>query len=299
MKCPSCGYDNATESLTCNLCGMVLRRTVSEPVTDPQPAPTASDLPPGGGVTESIHVGEVPQWFLDATDKGGPHKYCLVCFPFDPLPLTREKPIVIGRSNDCGFVLPVGMVSRRHAEVYWNGESYEIRDLGSSNGTLVNGKKVSKLALKDGDTMDIGPYTITMKAYQGSIEDVKAAADGVEITTNFVHGEAAQPDSMFSGTVGQIKMEEVIQLIEFNKKTGTLEVKSGGKTGTFHFRDGQILDAAFHTSEGDMAVARLLSITSGKFQFKVGVPDCTQTLFEPTSKILLDALRKIDEFKAE
>jgi pSer/pThr/pTyr-binding forkhead associated (FHA) protein len=63
----------------------------------------------------------------------------------------------IGRSSECSLVLPSGSVSRRHARVVRQGPNYAIEDLGSSNGTFVNGERTEGLrVLKDQDEVKLG-----------------------------------------------------------------------------------------------------------------------------------------------
>ncbi|RZA02005.1 MAG: FHA domain-containing protein, partial [Proteobacteria bacterium] len=61
----------------------------------------------------------------------------------------------IGRDG-CQISLNDGNVSKRHAEVHWTEEGYVVKDLGSSNGILVNGDKVPSATLKNGDLLMIG-----------------------------------------------------------------------------------------------------------------------------------------------
>ena len=73
-----------------------------------------------------------------------------------------EQPkIVIGRSRDCDIQLADANVSRRHAELRQEGASYWIVDLGSTNGTEVNGKRVKRAKLQDGDKIMLGSTEIT------------------------------------------------------------------------------------------------------------------------------------------
>jgi hypothetical protein len=58
------------------------------------------------------------------------------------LPADAEGPIVLGRSRECDCVLPEPSVSRRHAELRRDGGRWLLRDLGSRNGTRVNGVRV-------------------------------------------------------------------------------------------------------------------------------------------------------------
>ncbi|HET7291331.1 MAG TPA: FHA domain-containing protein [Vicinamibacteria bacterium] len=62
----------------------------------------------------------------------------------------------IGRDPSNDLVLPDAMVSRRHAVVEWRGGQFFIRDCNSSNGSLVNGDRVSERGLRDGDLVAIG-----------------------------------------------------------------------------------------------------------------------------------------------
>jgi hypothetical protein len=67
-----------------------------------------------------------------------------------------DRAMRIGRSADNHVVIPDPNVSRHHAQIDANGESYVLRDLNSTNGTLVNGSKVVSHVLKAGDQVTIG-----------------------------------------------------------------------------------------------------------------------------------------------
>ena len=64
--------------------------------------------------------------------------------------------VSIGRDPSNDVVLPDAMVSRRHAVIEYRGSQYYIRDCNSSNGSLVNGDRVSERSLRDGDLVAIG-----------------------------------------------------------------------------------------------------------------------------------------------
>jgi len=67
-----------------------------------------------------------------------------------------EAPAVIGRLPDCAITLSDPQTSRHHAEIRYDDHHFCIVDLGSTNGTLVNGVQVREQALKDGDTILVG-----------------------------------------------------------------------------------------------------------------------------------------------
>ena len=71
-------------------------------------------------------------------------------------PLKPSREIVVGRSSDLDMVLVEDMVSRKHAKISTASARVMIQDLGSTNGTFVNGEKVKKARLKEGDRILIG-----------------------------------------------------------------------------------------------------------------------------------------------
>jgi uncharacterized RDD family membrane protein YckC len=64
--------------------------------------------------------------------------------------------VSIGRDPSNDVVLPDAMVSRRHAVIEYRGSQYFLRDCNSSNGSLVNGDRISERNLRDGDLVAIG-----------------------------------------------------------------------------------------------------------------------------------------------
>ena len=70
-------------------------------------------------------------------------------------PVTSRR-IVLGRSRECDISLPDSNVSRRHAELVQEGATYWLADLGSTNGTELNGERVDRAKLSDGDRITVG-----------------------------------------------------------------------------------------------------------------------------------------------
>ncbi len=64
---------------------------------------------------------------------------------------------VIGRREDCDLRIPVGDVSRKHCRLVRTDDGIRIEDLGSSNGTYVNGQRVQESELSAGDQVGVGP----------------------------------------------------------------------------------------------------------------------------------------------
>lgn len=72
-------------------------------------------------------------------------------------PLERGHALTIGRGEECDIALPDRQVSRLHARITWQDDHYQIEDMGSKNGTHVNGQEVAAepVALHDGDEIQI------------------------------------------------------------------------------------------------------------------------------------------------
>ncbi|MDR0965256.1 MAG: FHA domain-containing protein [Myxococcales bacterium] len=90
----------------------------------------------------------------------------------------RQLPIattgmVLGRGDGCDFQLMDAAASRRHAELSWTPRGLVLRDLGSGNGTQVNGERIfSDLVIQDGDRISIG---LTVIEIFDSIKSMAAA----------------------------------------------------------------------------------------------------------------------------
>lgn len=69
-------------------------------------------------------------------------------------------PLTIGRRPDNAVVLAEKFVSARHAVIRRDNGRYHVEDLGSSNGTRLNGRRVERAALKDGDIVQIGSFDL-------------------------------------------------------------------------------------------------------------------------------------------
>ena len=82
-----------------------------------------------------------------------------------------QDEIIIGRDANCDICIDSITVSRRHARIAKGPENYFVEDMGSINGTFVNGHWVSEKRLNTGDEISIGKYSL-----QISLEDDPATA---------------------------------------------------------------------------------------------------------------------------
>lgn len=76
--------------------------------------------------------------------------------------LTEPK-TVIGRKADAVLRIPTADVSREHCEMEVAGNEVTVRDLGSSNGTYLNGKRIAEARVMAGDKISVGPVTFIVQ----------------------------------------------------------------------------------------------------------------------------------------
>ena len=91
------------------------------------------------------------------------------------------EPFRIGRSQDCELWLGDDGVSRKHARIFQEGTSYLIEDTESANGTFVQGQRVSRQVLRDGDVIQFGPtavfrYTVTDESQESLLQQLYDAS---------------------------------------------------------------------------------------------------------------------------
>lgn len=70
---------------------------------------------------------------------------------------------VIGRGSDADITVDDTSISRRHVEILWDGTRAQVNDLGSTNGSLLNGNRVSKAPLPPDSVIDIGRTRIIFR----------------------------------------------------------------------------------------------------------------------------------------
>jgi hypothetical protein len=143
VYCPECGYQNPEAANYCARCGAYLRRD--------EHGETTLSLGPDE-VAEGAELGELRGPALVVRAGGG-----RAGESFEVAGLRT----LIGRSPDCHVFLDDVTVSRRHAEILRHDNRFEIRDLGSLNGTFVNRHRIESADLSADDEVQIGKYRMT------------------------------------------------------------------------------------------------------------------------------------------
>jgi diguanylate cyclase (GGDEF)-like protein len=83
-----------------------------------------------------------------------------------------KSEVVLGRSSECQFQVDDDGISRRHAKVCLAPDGkFQVVDLGSTNGTYLNGTRVDAAVLKDGDKIQIGSNTVVKFSLQDQLDE--------------------------------------------------------------------------------------------------------------------------------
>ena len=125
-------------------------------------------------------------------------------------PLRMNREIIIGRSSDLDMVLVEDMVSRRHARIACADQQITIEDLGSTNGTFVNGEKIKRTNLKEGDRVLIGTSILKVVQIDPNASIRKPPSEPAQRT-------GAQNRTM-SGQIDEIPLPDLLQLLGTSKK---------------------------------------------------------------------------------
>lgn len=215
-------------------------------------------------------------------------------------PLKGDKQLIIGRSSELDIVLVEDMVSRKHAKITMQAGKITIEDLGSTNGTFVNGEKVKSSRLKEGDRILVGTSILKL---------VKAGANAPELSDAQVKQNleqvaavqsARQTKTAMTGKIEEVPLPDLLQLFHTSKKNGVLVV-SGDMQGKIYLRQGKVYYAVIndnHDLGPQKSFNRIITWERGEFELRP--PDNEEfmtELDESTEHLLMEALRQLDEFR--
>lgn len=101
----------------------------------------------------------------------------------------------------------------------------------------------------------------------------------------------------FQGSLRELPLPDIIQLVAVSGKTGVFVLKNGGDSGKIFLRKGQIVHAAAGTLSGEQAVYELARWLQGEFVFTPATEPDTETIEKSNTNLLMEAARQIDEWK--
>jgi hypothetical protein len=101
----------------------------------------------------------------------------------------------------------------------------------------------------------------------------------------------------FQGSLDELPLPDIIQLVSVSGKTGVFDLRRGGRTGQIFLRDGQIVHAHTSRLDGDEAVYELATWSEGEFSFTQGQEPPQRSIDKSNTNLLMEAARRIDEWK--
>jgi hypothetical protein len=225
--------------------------------------------------------------------------------------IPEQGELTIGRGSESDITVAEDMVSRRHARLLIEPDNaIYIEDLKSTNGTFINGERIQRAALKEGDRILIGTSTLKLVAAQ------EEARPSRKITVDSLGFEALDspsaslvrtrvtgtphPLKTMEGVLGEIPLTDILQMFSTTKKSGVLKLEWNNRQASIYLKGGNIIYVAYHDlydMPARKALFRLLGLVEGKFsmlQF-TEPPEFADLINEPTEFLIMEGLRRSDE----
>jgi len=210
------------------------------------------------------------------------------------------REVWIGRAEDLDLVLDDARVSRKHARIVVDRGLYLIEDLGSTNGIFVNAHRVQRAVLREGDRIQIGTSLMKLVTSRGvrlnRLDHTMLLFPPAETEAGSTLREA---NNLFSGSIEEIPLFDLVQLLSTSKKSGVLEVQAAAGEGRLYLRLGHITYATIHENpelHPRKAVYRILAWQAGSFVLKpADGRQFERELKEQPEALILEAMRQLDE----
>ena len=218
-------------------------------------------------------------------------KPMLFCPPHPPLQLGPRDTVVMGRSRSCDLRLPGNDASRRHAEITGSAQGFTLFDLGSTNGTYVNGERVREHALQPGDQVEIGASLITFCQVGGGLENIDFECEDEKTTVV----ERPATGQVFEGDLAEVPPYAVLQILQMGGKSGLLGIEFEEGVGRLWLSNGAPVHAETKHHSGFDAAIAIASATVGRFTFQCHEEPPEFTIEASVTELLLEASRVLDE----
>jgi hypothetical protein len=211
-------------------------------------------------------------------------------------PVATEKQILIGRSSDLDMVLVEDMVSRKHARIAMQADQIWIEDLGSTNGTFVNGEKIKRARLKEGDRVLIGTSILKLIAGDAPREGMDAKRE----LESVAQARRTSQQRTMSGSIEEVPLPDLLQLFGTSKKSGVLVIRTEDDVGRIYLKKGIIAYAIINDLDDVLPIKslyRMLTWQKGNFDLDPAEErEFPNEMNASVQEILMEGMRQLDEF---
>ena len=195
--------------------------------------------------------------------------------------LVEGKPLFMGRDRDCQLVLEGSGISRKHARVQQDlSGKVVIDDMGSTNGTFVDGQRITQHLLVGGEHIQIGPDTVVKFELRSALEDNQKAA-------HIDHGMMDQSTGLHSRRHFLSRLRrDFVEVIRERQSISMIKLSVDGYSGIvdqFGYEGGEmilrrianLIQADLHSDDavarwGEKKISILLNNTSAKAAERIG-----------------------------
>ncbi|MHC4778572.1 MAG: HD domain-containing phosphohydrolase [Planctomycetota bacterium] len=199
--------------------------------------------------------------------------------------LEQGKELTGGRSEQCDMHMPAEGVSRKHFSVTGRDGKYFIADLGSSNGTLVNGQKIRVRGLREGDKIRVGFMDLE---FRGPDVPKRPPSDRFPFKADTTITKRIDEDEIGSAGEGEIDAARSREMLRTLYKVGNIINAESDRTKIFE----TIMDAVFSVFEANRGFLLLYDPETGLFERIVVRGQEGRADFNPSKTILLESVRK-------
>jgi pSer/pThr/pTyr-binding forkhead associated (FHA) protein len=213
--------------------------------------------------------------------------------PLAPVRVEPGRELTLGRSAECSLQLPAAGASRRHASIGWRDGRVLLRDLGSTNGTFLNGERVSgEAALASGDRIRIGGFEIVYCCVEAGTA-VSPVDDSRTVVSHWP-GSLAGCEAL-RGDLAKVPLFAVLQMLEMGGQSGCLAVESDDGEGFLWIDAGRVVHAESPKASGLPAALAIAQASTGRFDFAPGSPTPGRSFDASVTELILEATRLLDE----
>jgi hypothetical protein len=253
-KCSKCGYKNKDQDFACNLCA---NKLPDQPTREASHGLEPRLWSTGAAKPERVNRTELLT-----------ERHYFVPPVGEPVKLDMTTTLLIGREEACHVRLASPKVSRKHAEIRWEGKKAFIVDLGTPNGTYVNEERLApngKRELRPGDVIGIVGITATYKVLAPG-SDPASLVDVSGTQATMVHEEPREAGLV--GTPAIMPIGQVLTRLSTLRASGTLSIEAAGSKGEFTIEGGKIVKSTYAGLSGGPAVTAATALTTGQFRFE-------------------------------